>query len=79
MMEKVYEYNPHTPAFQTDRTPKEYRGFTLLRDDQKHNFFRIENSPKELDCWYTSINIIKGQIDHYLKRQDIEKTAATND
>jgi len=64
--------------YENDREPREYRGFTLLRDGE-HLFWRCqEPCPHQLaGQWFTTITIAQNFIDLYLKEQNELNEAET--
>src|SRR5580658_8279966 len=60
-----------------ERPVRHYKGFKLVMDGEDHLFLRIEQPPRQLDCWYTSLTIAQRSIDEFLER--VETTKLTGD
>jgi hypothetical protein len=53
----------------------EYKGFRLNKATEPHEFWSVlDNSTAELDGFFTDLRNVKGAIDQFLERKELERT-----
>jgi hypothetical protein len=55
--------------YSNDREPRNYKGFTCLRDNPDYLFWRVAEAPLELSGFFTTIAVLETAISDYLARQ----------